>query len=122
MNYNTALPMDLSHPRHLDGVALDFSELSLIAGCGGWPWIPEMIGVARRHPHVYIATEAHRPKHLATPGSGWEMLLPFGKALLQDWVLFASNWAAYFQPSDDVLTRVITEMRQLPLTEAVKET
>jgi predicted TIM-barrel fold metal-dependent hydrolase len=121
MNYNTALPMDLSHPRHLDEVAIDFPELPLIAGCGGWPWVPEMVGVARRHQNVYIDTEAHRPKHLATPGSGWEMLLQFGNTLLQDRVLFASNWASYFQPSADVLHRIIAEMRALPLKEAVKE-
>lgn len=121
MNYNTALPMDLSHPRHLDEVAMDFPELPLIAGCGGWPWVPEMVGVARRHQNVYIDTEAHRPKHLATPGSGWEMLLQFGNTLLQDRVLFASNWAAYFQPSEGVLQRVIAEMWALPLKEAVKE-
>lgn len=121
MNYNSALPMDLSHPRHLDEVAMDFPELPLIAGCGGWPWIPDMVGVARRHQNVYIDTESHRPKYLATPGSGWEMLLQFGNTLLQDRVLFASNWASYFQPSDDVLQRVIDEMRTLPLKDEVKE-
>ncbi len=121
MNYNSALPMDLSHPRHLDEVAMDFPELPLIAGCGGWPWVPEMVGVARRHQNVYIGTEAHRPKYLATPGSGWEMLLQFGNTLLQDQVLFASNWASYFQPSDDVLKRVVAEMRELPLKDEVKE-
>jgi predicted TIM-barrel fold metal-dependent hydrolase len=36
-------------------------------------------------------------------------------------VLFASNWASYFQPSDDVLKRVVAEMQGLPLKEAVKE-
>jgi hypothetical protein len=121
MNYNTALPMDLSHPRHLDEVAMDFPELILIAGCGGWPWVPEMIGVARRHANVYIDTEAHRPRHLATPGSGWEMLLQFGNTLLQDKVLFASNWASYFQPAEDVLQRVVAEMRALPLKAEVLE-
>lgn len=121
MNYNSALPMDLSHPRHLDEVAMDFPELPLIAGCGGWPWIADMVGVARRHQNVYIDTESHRPKHLATPGSGWEMLLQFGNTLLQDRVLFASNWLSYFQPADDVLQRVIAEMRALPLKDTVKE-
>lgn len=121
MNYSTAMPMDLSHPRHLDEVAMDFPELPLIAGCGGWPWIPEMVGVARRHQNVYIDTESHRPKYLATPGSGWEMLLQFGNTLLQDRVLFASNWASYFQPSDDVLQRVIAEMKTLPLKDKVMD-
>jgi hypothetical protein len=121
MNYNSALPMDLSHPRHLDEVAMDFPELRLIAGCGGWPWIPDMIGVARRHQNVYIDTESHRPKYLATSGSGWDMLLQFGNTLLQDRVLFASNWASYFQPSNDVLNRVVSEMQALPLKPDVLE-
>ncbi len=121
MNYNSALPMDLSHPRHLDEVAMDFPELRLIAGCGGWPWIPDMIGVARRHQNVYIDTESHRPKYLATPGSGWDMLLQFGNTLLQDRVLFASNWASYFQPSNDVLERVVSEIKALPLKPDVLE-
>jgi len=108
-------------PRYLDEVAMDFPELTLIAGCGGWPWIPEMVGVARRHQNVYIDTEAHRPKYLATPSSGWEMLMQFGHTLLQDRILFASNWAAYLPPSRDVLKNVFQEMRALPLREEIKE-
>lgn len=80
-----------------------------------------MIGVARRHQHVYIDTESHRPQYLATPGSGWEMLLQFGNTLLQDRIVFASNWASYFQPLQDVLKRVVAEMQALPLKEEVKE-
>jgi len=121
MNYSTALPMDLAHPLYLDEVAMDFPEMSIVAGCGGWPWIPEMIGVARRHQNVYISTEAHRPKHLATPGSGWEMLMQFGNTLLQDRIVFASGWGSYFMYSKDVIKKVIQEVRALPLKEEVKE-
>jgi predicted TIM-barrel fold metal-dependent hydrolase len=49
------------------------------------------------------------------------MLLQFGNTLLQDRVLFASNWASYFQPSPDVLKTVIAEMQALPLRADVKE-
>jgi hypothetical protein len=31
------------------------------------------------------------------------------------------NWASYFQPSNDVLKRVIAEMQALPLKDEVKE-
>jgi len=121
MNYSSTLPMDLARPLYLDEVAMDFPEMTIVAGCGGWPWVPEMIGVARRHQNVYISTEAHRPKYLATPGSGWEMLMQFGNTLLQDRIIFASGWGSYFLYSKGVIKKVIQEVRSLPLKEEVKE-
>jgi predicted TIM-barrel fold metal-dependent hydrolase len=121
MNYSTALPMDLAHPRYLDEVARDFPEMKIVAGCGGWPWIADMVGVARRNQNVYISFEAHRPKHLATPGAGWEMLMQFGNTLLQDKVVFASGWGSYSAYSKDVIKNIIQEVRDLPLKEEVKE-
>ena len=35
MNYATDRPYDLGHPRHLDQVAIDFPELTIIGGLGG---------------------------------------------------------------------------------------
>jgi len=124
MNYRSDYPMDLGRPLLLDEVARDFPEMTIIAGRGGgggWPWVPEMIGVARRHQNVYINTSAHRPKHLAQPGSGWEMLLQFGNTLLQDRIAFASGWGAYFSYYKGVLKQVIQEMEALPLKDEVKE-
>jgi predicted TIM-barrel fold metal-dependent hydrolase len=117
MNYRTDFPMDLAHPVCLDEVARDFPEMTIVADCGGWPWVPEMIGVARRHQNVYIDTAAHRPKYFATPGSGWEMLMQFGNTLLQDRIVFASGWRNYQMP----IGSVVEEMRALPLKEEVKE-
>jgi predicted TIM-barrel fold metal-dependent hydrolase len=117
MNYRTDFPMDLAHPLCLDEVARDFPEMTIIADCGGWPWVPDMIGLARRHQNVYIDTAAHRPKYFATPGSGWEMLMRFGDTLLQDRILFASGWRNYQMP----IGEVVEEMRALPLKPAVKE-
>jgi predicted TIM-barrel fold metal-dependent hydrolase len=117
MNYSTELPMDIGHPVHVDQVAMAFPELKLVADCGGWPWVPEMIGVARRHKNVYIDTSSHRPRHLATPGSGWEMLLQFGNTLLQDQVVFASGASDLGLPLD----LIVEEMESLPLKDKVKE-
>jgi predicted TIM-barrel fold metal-dependent hydrolase len=117
MNYRSDFPMDLAHPLCLDEVARDFPEMTIIAECGGWPWVADMIGVARRNQNVYINTAAHRPKYLATPGSGWEMLMQFGNTLLQDRIVFASGWGNYQIPIGDV----VAEMRALPLKDDVKE-
>jgi hypothetical protein len=117
MNYNTELPMDIARPLHLDAVAMAFPDLKIVADCGGWPWVPELVGLARRHRNVYINTSSHRPKHLATPGSGWEMLMQFGNTLLQDQVVFASGAGDLGLP----IRQIVEEMIALPLKEAVKE-
>lgn len=117
MTYRTDFPMDIGRPLYLDEVAMDFPEMKIVAGLGGWPWVPEMIGVARRHQNVYISTAGHRPKYFATPGSGWEMLMQFGNTLLQDRVVFASSWWTYALP----IKEVIQEMRELPIKNEVKD-
>jgi len=117
MNYRTDYPMDIGRPLYVDRVAMAFPEMRIVCDCGGWPWVPEMIGVARRHPNVYITTSSHRPKYLAVPGSGWEMLLQFGNTLLQDNILFASGVGDLGIP----LGQIVKEMRELPLKEKVKE-
>ena len=117
MNYRTDLPMDIGRPLYLDKVAMTFPELKIVASCGGWPWVPELIGVARRHANVYIDTSSHRPKYLAMAGSGFEMLMQFGNTLLQDRIVFASGVGDLGLP----INQIVQEMKELPLKEAVKE-
>ena len=117
MAYATDRPYDLSHPRHLDTVACDFPELVLIGGLGGWPWVPDMVALARRHPNLYIDTAAHRPRHFAKAGSGWEMLVQFGNSLLQDKVLYGASWLTLSQPYETL----IGEVMALPLKDSVKD-
>jgi predicted TIM-barrel fold metal-dependent hydrolase len=117
MTYRTDLPMDIGRPLYVDDVAMDFPEMRIVAGLGGWPWVPELIGLARRHQNLYISTAGHRPKYLGTPGSGWEMLMQFGNTLLQDRVVFASSWFTFAMP----IKQVVEEMLALPLKDTVKE-
>lgn len=44
---------------YLDDVALDFPELTIVAGHIGYPWTEEMICLARKYPNVYIDTSAY---------------------------------------------------------------
>jgi predicted TIM-barrel fold metal-dependent hydrolase len=117
MSYATDRPYDLGHPRYLDDVAQDFPELTIIAGLGGWPWTNEMVALARRHPNLYVDTAAHRPRHFATPGSGWEMLIQFGNTLIQDKVMVGVSWMTLGQPYETL----IGEVMDLPLKDSVKE-
>jgi uncharacterized protein len=117
MSYATDRPYDLGHPRYLDDVATDFPELTIIAGLGGWPWVPEMVALVRRHPNLYLDTSAHRPRHFGTPGSGWEMLLQFGNTLLQDKVMVGVSWLTVGQSYETLIGEVLS----LPLKDSVKE-
>jgi uncharacterized protein len=117
MNYATDRPYDLGHPRHLDQVAIDFPELTIIGGLGGWPWVNEMVALVRRHPKLHLDTSAHRAKYLGQRGSGWEMLLQFGNTLIQDKVLVGLS-AGLVGQSHETL---IKEYLDLPLKDTVKE-
>jgi len=115
MTYANDRPYDLGHPRHLDQVAIDFPELRIIAGLGGWPWVNEMVGLMRRHPNLYCDTASHHPRYFAQKGSGWEMLLQFGNTLLQDKVMFGSD---YPQITPD---RWLADFAAAPFRDEVRE-
>lgn len=117
MNYRTDYPMDIGHPRNIDTVAMDFPELRIVASCGGWPWVPDLVGVARRHSNVYIDTSSVRPKYLAVPGSGYEMLLQYGNTLLQDQMVFGSAANDLGLPLKDI----VKEIQELPLKPSTTE-
>jgi len=117
MNYATDRPYDLGHPRHLDQVAIDFPELTLIGGLGGWPWVNEMVALVRRHPKLHLDTSAHRAKYLGQRGSGWEMLIQFGNTLIQDKVLVGLSAGLVGQTHETL----IQEYLALPLKDTVKE-
>lgn len=117
MSYATDRAYDLGHPRHLDDVAMDFPELTVIAGLGGWPWVQELVALVRRYPNLYLDTAAHRPRHFATPGSGWEPLLQFGNTLIQDKVMVGVSWLTLSQSYETLINEVLA----LPLKDAVKE-
>lgn len=47
---------------YLDDVALDFPELTIVAGHIGYPWTTEMIALATKYPNVFIDTSAYTVK------------------------------------------------------------
>src|SRR5258705_355958 len=117
MNYANDRPYDLGHPRHLDQVAMDFPELTIIGGLGGWPWVNEMVALVRRHPKLHMDTSAHRAKYLGQPGSGWEMLIQFGNTLIQDKVLVGLSAGPVGQPYETPIRGAM----DLPLKDTVEE-
>lgn len=117
MNYANDRPYDLGHPRHLDQIAIDFPELTIIAGLAGWPWVNEMVAILRRHPKLFIDTAAHHPRYFTQPGSGWEMFMQYGNSLLQDKVMIGLSRGTFGLPMKDIAA----EYAKLPLKDAVLE-
>jgi len=117
MNYANDRPYDLGHPRHLDTIAIDFPELRIVAGLAGWPWVNDMIGLLRRHPNLYCDTAAHRPRHFATAGSGWDSFLQFGNTLLQDKIMVGLSRSTFGMSFE----QIIAEYQALPLKASVMD-
>ncbi|MBV9172511.1 MAG: amidohydrolase family protein, partial [Chloroflexi bacterium] len=105
-------PIRHERPELLDQVACDFPDLRLIACHAGWPWATEFAAVARRHPTVYLEFGAIAPKYVARPGTGWDAMFGMMSNLLQDQILYGSDWPM-MSPE-----RAIAEWRQSGLSEA----
>jgi hypothetical protein len=116
-NWSTAAVNDLGHPRHLDVVARDFPELTIIMSHGGYPWVLEAVLLAWKYPNVYLELAAHRPRYLAEPGTGWEPLLRFGQSTIADKVLYGSGWFLLGRPPAEL----VGEFRALPVKPEVME-
>jgi uncharacterized protein len=93
---------------YLDRVALDFPELTIVAGHIGYPWTEEMIALATKYENVFIDTSAYKPRRY--PPSLKDYLRSNG----QQKVLFGSNFPMVM-PAD-----CMAEMGELGLDDDVK--
>ena len=81
------MPSDVGRPiPHIDQVAIDFPELTIVGGHVGYPWTEEMVAVATKHANVYIDTSAYTVKRY--PGELIRFMAGHGRHK----VLFGSNW------------------------------
>jgi len=113
INYSTIHPIGHEHPLLLDQVACDFPGIKLIACHASWPWIPEIVAVARKHPNILLDFGGLSPKYIGMAGSGWEMMNHFMRNLLADQLLFATDWPVY------PMKRAIDEWKGLGLKDEV---
>ena len=92
INYSRLHPIRHERAELLDQVACDFPDLKIVACHAGWPFIPEYVAVARRHPTVYLEFGALAPRYVARAGTGWDVLFGMMPNLLREQILFASDW------------------------------
>ncbi len=92
INYTSNRPMSGENPMQIDELCCHFSDLCVVASHAGWPWIAEMVAVARKHPQVFMELGGLSPKYVGTHGGGWEMMYRFMNSVLSDQVLFGTDW------------------------------
>lgn len=117
INYYRQTSVFLDHPSNLEAPLTDFPQLKIIAGHGGWPWIPDTIAMLLKYENLYVDTSAFRPKYIAEPNTGWDMFMYYANSLIQDKIMFGSDWLTLGMP----IQEVINEVEQWPLKDSVKE-
>ncbi|MBI1391689.1 MAG: amidohydrolase family protein [Alphaproteobacteria bacterium] len=71
---------------YLEDVLLDFPELVVVGGHVGFPWVDEVISIARKFPNFYVDTSAYALHRL--PGDFVDFLKADGRAR----IMFGTNW------------------------------
>ena len=115
INYTTNRPMSGENPMLLDEIACDFPDLTVVASHGGWPWVAEMVAVARKHPQVLMEFGGIAPKYIGAAGSGWEIMYRFLNSVLSKQGLYGTDWTTMDH------SRTLSEWRALGLKPAVLE-
>ena len=93
---------------YLDDVAADFPDLRIIAAHPAWPWQDEALAMARHESNVYLDLSGWAPKYFP------EQLVQYANSILQDRVLFGSDWPAI------KVERWLEEFAALPLKPEVR--
>ena len=75
-----------SNPLHLDDVAADFPELTIVMAHPSFPWQDEALSVATHKPKCYIDLSGWSPKYF--PAN----LVQYANSILKDRVLFGSDY------------------------------
>lgn len=112
------LKLKYSQPIHIDDVAADFPDLNIIMAHPAVPWQEEQLSIALHKANVYIDLSGWSPKYFRP------VLVQYASTLLQDKVLFGSDYPA-IQPDrwlkDFEGLEIKDEVRQKILLENAKK-
>ncbi len=98
-----------ANPIHLDDVAADFPELTIICAHPSWPWESEALAVVLHKPNVYLDLSGWAPKYMSAE------VRTYVNSRIQDKVLFGSDWPVL------EVDRWLTEFDALDLKPAVRD-
>ena len=93
---------------HIDDLAADFPDLTIVAAHPSWPWQAEMLAVARHKANVYIDLSGWSPRYFPPE------LVHHANTLLRDRCLFGSDYP--FLPPE----RWLADFAQAPFRDEVR--
>ena len=82
------LRLKYSNPMHLDDVAVDFPDMTIIIAHPSWPWQSEALSVCLHKPNVYIDLSGWSPKYFP------QELVQYANGQLKHKMLFGSDYPA----------------------------
>jgi predicted TIM-barrel fold metal-dependent hydrolase len=94
---------------YLDDLAGDFPNLKIIGAHPSWPWQDESLAISRHKTNFYIDISGWAPKYFS------QILVQYMGSILQDRVLFGSDW-----PVIEV-ERWVKEFEQIPIKPEVRQ-
>lgn len=104
------VPMESSRPHHVDLVAARYPELRILLSHAGWPYTQEVLGVAFRHPNVWLENSFYHfapgvPAAMVDAANGW----------LPERIMYASAF-----PSAP-LAETLQQVAALPFTDEARD-
>ena len=80
------LRLKYSQPIHLDDVAVDFPDMTIILAHPSWPWTDEALSIALHKPNVYIDLSGWLPKYFPP------QIVQYANGQLKTKMLFGSDF------------------------------
>jgi predicted TIM-barrel fold metal-dependent hydrolase len=80
------LRLKYSSPMHIDDVAVDFPDMTIIIAHPSWPWQDEALSVCLHKPNVYIDLSGWSPKYFPP------QLVQYANGQLRHKMLFGSDY------------------------------
>lgn len=92
INFSRRGSIEYGRPIHVEQVACQFPDLTLVCNHGGWPWVTELLATMWKKENVYAEFGAVSPKYMIGPKGGWEPIVHWMNSMVTDRVLLASDW------------------------------
>jgi predicted TIM-barrel fold metal-dependent hydrolase len=90
-----------THPAGIDRIAKNFPDLNIVAGHACWPYAAEMVGVAFRHPNVFVSPDIYQHQ----PGN--EIFRQAANGYMADQYLFGTGYP--YRPFGQTLRQFLAQ-------------
>lgn len=88
MRGGMGMRLKYSNPVHVDDVAVDFPDTTIVLAHPSFPWTEEGLMVAQHKPNVYIDMSGWSPKYFPP------IFVHYANSILKKKMLFGSDWPA----------------------------